>query len=212
MMLAASLKSVDFANLLCSRICHDLVSPISAIQNAMELYDEGGVNDDALELIRFSVAKASAHLQFARLAFGAAGSVDCQIDTNSVRHVVEQYMAEEKAVLRWQVPSLLLPKDEVKLLLNLLLVANMVIPRAGEIIVTVIQDAAIRSLFFEIHGKILRVPSYFVDLYSGRVPREPVDARTVQFYYTVHLAEISAMKISTYESGDHIILESRKEL
>ncbi|WP_375674105.1 histidine phosphotransferase family protein, partial [Bartonella sp. CL32QHWL-2] len=121
MTLAVSLKPMDLAALLCSRLCHDLISPVGAIQNAMELYDEGGAEEDAFQLVRWSVASASARLQFARLAFGFAGASGGQIDTRTAEQVAQQYMKEEKAILKWQIPALLLPKNEVKLLLNLLL-------------------------------------------------------------------------------------------
>ncbi|ABM45536.1 hypothetical protein X471_00050 [Bartonella bacilliformis str. Heidi Mejia] len=212
MTLTASLKSTDLAALLCSRLCHDLISPIGAIQNAMELYDEGCADEDALQLVRISVAKASARLQFARLAFGNAGSVGCQIDTSFVEQVAQQYMAEEKATLKWQAPSLLLPKDEVKFLLNLLFIANATVPRGGEIAMMILQDADTRSFRFEIYGKILKISPYFIELNNGKLPEEPVDAHTIQLYYTALLAEISAMKVSIHETNDHLILESTKNL
>ncbi|EJF78729.1 Uncharacterized protein conserved in bacteria [Candidatus Bartonella washoeensis] len=210
MTLAFSLKSTDLAALLCSRICHDLISPVGAIQNAMELYDEGGADEDALQLVRWSVASASARLQFARLAFGFSGAGGSQIDTRSAEQVAQQYMKEEKAVLKWQAPALLLPKDEVKLLLNLLLIANATVSRGGEIVVMILQDENKRSFRFEICGKNLRIPSHFIELYSGRLQEELIDAHAIQFYYTVLLSEITSMKININETDSLIILESVK--
>ncbi|WP_455476423.1 histidine phosphotransferase ChpT [Bartonella sp. B17] len=212
MTLAVSLKSIDLAALLCSRICHDLISPIGAIQNAMELYDEGGAEEDALQLVRWSVANASARLQFARLAFGFSGAVGSQIDTRSAEQVAQQYMKEEKAVLKWQAPALLLPKDEVKLLLNLLLIANATVSRGGEIIVTILQSESKRTFQFKICGKILRIPSHFIELYSGKIQEEFIDAHMIQFYYTLLLSEMTAMKLNIDESDSFIVLTSEKKL
>ncbi|ENN91257.1 histidine phosphotransferase ChpT [Bartonella bovis] len=209
---AVSLKFADLTALLCSRICHDLISPIGAIQNAMELYDEGGVEEDALQLVRSSVSKASACLQFCRLAFGTAGSVDSQIDTRFAEQIAQQYMAEEKAILKWQAPALLLPKNEVKLLLNLLLIANATISRDGEIVVTIVQDINTRFFRFEICGQVLRIPTRFTELYNKKKPKETIDAHTIQFYYTVLLAEMTTMTINIYETDGHVILESTKKL
>ncbi|WP_208436020.1 histidine phosphotransferase ChpT [Bartonella phoceensis] len=211
MMLAISLKPMDFAALLCSRICHDLISPVGAIQNAMELYDEGGAEEDALQLVRWSVANASARLQFARLAFGFAGASGGQIDTRSAEQVAQQYMREEKAILKWQASSLLLPKNEVKLLLNLLLIANATVPRGGEILVMILQEEDKRSFRFEICGKNLRIPSHFIALYNGNVQEELIDAHVIQFYYTVLLAEMTEMKINIDKTDNCIILESVKK-
>ncbi|WP_336279457.1 histidine phosphotransferase ChpT [Bartonella sp. CB175] len=210
MTLTFSLKSTDLAALLCSRICHDLISPVGAIQNAMELYDEGGADEDALQLVRWSVANASARLQFARLAFGFSGAVGSQIDTRSAEQVAQQYMKEEKAVLKWQAPALLLPKDEVKLLLNLLLIANATISRCGEIVVIILQDENKRSFRFEIYGKVLRISPHFIELCNGEFKEERIDAHVIQLYYTMLLAEMTSMKIKIDETDDLIILESEK--
>ncbi|MGF7157453.1 histidine phosphotransferase ChpT [Bartonella heixiaziensis] len=212
MTLAISLKPTDLAALLCSRICHDLISPIGAIQNAMELYDEGGADEDALQLVRWSAASASARLQFARLAFGFSGAGGSKIDTRSAEQVAQQYMKEEKAVLKWQAPSLLLPKNEVKLLLNLLLIANATVSRGGEIVVMILQDENKRSFRFEISGKNLRIPSHFIELYNGKLQEELIDAHIIQSYYTVLLSEVTSMKINIDKTDRHIILESVKNL
>ncbi|AGF74778.1 hypothetical protein BAnh1_09050 [Bartonella australis AUST/NH1] len=210
MTLAISLKSTDLAALLCSRICHDLISPIGAIQNAMELYDEAGADEDVLQLVRLSVANASARLQFARLAFGSSGMREGQIDTSFAGKIAQQYIAEGKATLKWQAPALILPKDEVRLLLNLLLIANAIVSRGGEISVMVSQDGGKRSFRLEILGKTLRVPANFVELYSGKSLE--IDAHTIQPYYTLLLAEETAMKISMNETDGCVILESTKIL
>lgn len=209
---ALSLNPMDLAALLCSRLCHDLISPVGAIQNAMELYDEGGAEEDALQLVRWSVASASARLQFARLAFGFAGASGGQIDTRSAEQVAQQYMKEEKAILKWQVPALLLPKNEVKLLLNLLLIANATVSRGGEIVIVIVQDENRRSFRFEICGETLRIPSHFIALYNGEIQEELIDAHVIQFYYTILLAELTDMKINIKETENCIVLESVKNL
>lgn len=209
---ALSLNPMNLAALLCSRLCHDLISPVGAIQNAMELYDEGGAEEDALQLVRWSVASASARLQFARLAFGFAGASGGQIDTRSAEQVAQQYMKEEKAILKWQVPALLLPKNEVKLLLNLLLIANATVSRGGEIVIVIVQDENRRSFRFEICGETLRIPSHFIALYNGEIQEELIDAHVIQFYYTILLAELTDMKINIKETENCIVLESVKNL
>ncbi|WP_254474433.1 histidine phosphotransferase ChpT [Bartonella sp. B1098] len=212
MMFAISLKPMDLAALLCSRICHDLISPVGAIQNAMELYDEGGAEEEALQLVRLSVASASARLQFARLAFGFAGASGGQIDTRAAEQVAQQYMRQEKATLKWQAPSLLLQKDEVKLLLNLLLIANATVSRGGEIVVMIVQEENKHSFRFEIVGEILRIPPHFLALYHGEAKEELIDAHVIQFYYTMLLAEMTEMKINIDERDHCIVLESVKKL
>jgi len=79
-----ALGALDLAALLCSRVCHDLISPVGAIVNGLEVLDEDKDEETrtfALDLIKKSAHVASAKLQFCRLAFGAAGSAGAQIDT-----------------------------------------------------------------------------------------------------------------------------------
>ncbi|UNE53544.1 histidine phosphotransferase ChpT [Bartonella machadoae] len=212
MTLAVSLEPTDLAALLCSRICHDLISPVGAIQNAMELYDEGGAEEDALQLVRWSVASASARLQFARLAFGFAGANGEQIETRFAEQVAQQYMKEEKAILNWQASSLLLPKNEIKLLLNLVLIANATASRGGEIIVMISQDEKKRSFHFKIAGKSLRIPPHFMALYKREMQEKDLDAHAIQFYYTMLLAEMTDMQINIDETENCIVLETVKKL
>jgi len=70
-----TLAGPDLAALLCSRVCHDIISPVGAINNGLELLDEGGADVEAMDLIRSSALNASVRLKFARLAFGASGSI-----------------------------------------------------------------------------------------------------------------------------------------
>ena len=196
MTLAVTLSPADLAALLCSRICHDLISPVGAINNGIELYDEGGAEEDALQLIRMSAVNASARLQFARIAFGAAGSAGSEIDSGDAESVAKNFMQNEKANLDWQAPRLLLPKNEVKLLLNLVLIANASIPRGGDIYVSIREENGKRNFQLKVSGKMLRVPPKFLELYNGQTPTEPIDAHAIQPYYTLLLSQLSNMPIA----------------
>lgn len=199
---AFPLSANDLAALLASRICHDLISPVGAINNAMELYDEGGAEEDALQLIRMSAANASARLQFARLAFGASGSAGSEIDTGDAEAAAQAFMKNEKATLTWQGPRLLLPKNQVKLMLNLLLIANSSIPRGGEIRFELNPDGNGFSLY--VSGKMLRVPPKFAELQKG-VPAEEIDAHAIQPYYTLLLAALAQKTINVRENDNEIV-------
>ena len=198
MTLAVTLSPADLAALLCSRICHDLISPVGAINNGIELFDEGGAEEDALQLIRMSAVNASARLQFARIAFGAAGSAGSEIDSGDAESVAKNFMQNEKANLDWQAPRLLLPKNEVKLLLNLVLIANASIPRGGDIYVSIREENGKRNFQLKVSGKMLRVPPKFLELYNGQTPSEPIDAHAIQPYYTLLLSQLSNMPIAIH--------------
>jgi histidine phosphotransferase ChpT len=201
-----TLSAPDLAALLCSRVCHDIISPVGAINNGLELLDEGGADEDAMNLIRQSARNASARLQFARIAFGAAGSAGMLIDTGDAENVAMAFLKNEKPELTWTGTRALLPKNKVKLLLNLLLVANAAIPRGGKISVVLADVETQPRLTLTSSGPMLRVPPKFLELHSGNQPDEPIDAHSVQPYYTLLLAREAGMTISIHATADEIVL------
>ena len=135
-----ALDGLDLAALVASRVCHDVISPVGAIVNGLEVLDETNQDEEmrtfALDLIRRSARQASARLQFCRLAFGAAGSAGAEIDTGDAETVARGVVDDDRTKLIWQVPRQLMPKNRVKLLLNLVVLAGNTIPRGGVIQVT----------------------------------------------------------------------------
>jgi histidine phosphotransferase ChpT len=199
-----NLSAADLAALLCSKVCHDIISPVGAINNGLELLDEGGADEDAMNLIKQSARTASARLQFARLAFGAAGSAGVQIDTGDAQNVATHYMKGEKAEFSWEGQRVLLPKNKVKLILNLLLVANAAIPRGGKLAVRLENPETDLRVSVRVSGPMLRVPPKFMELHSEGKSSEPIDAHSIQAYYTLLLASESGMEISTRATADEI--------
>jgi len=139
MSVAVDLDALDLAALLCSRVCHDLISPTGAIVNGLEVLEEKDSDEEtktfALDLIKRSARTASARLQFCRLAFGAAGSASAQVDLGDARAMAQAFIEDDKTKLAWNLPRVLLPKNRVKLLLNLLIIAGQAIPRGGTLAV-----------------------------------------------------------------------------
>lgn len=131
------ISPVDFASLLCSRLCHDLLSPVGALNNGLELLaDEHDpeMRQRCLELLNES-AKASANkLKFFRLAFGAAGGFGDTVDTREARAAIEGLFGENHRVhLGWLVEDATLPKNAIKVLLNLALIAGDALIRGGQL-------------------------------------------------------------------------------
>ena len=201
-----TLSAPDLAALLCSRVCHDIISPVGAINNGLELLEEGGSDEDAMRLIKQSAVNASARLQFARIAFGAAGSAGMLIDTGDAEAVATAFIKNEKPDLEWKGTRVLLPKNKVKLLLNLILVANGCIPRGGRIGVELSGGDQAPAFTLTAAGPMLRVPPKFLELHSGNRPDEPIDAHSEKPYYTLLLARESGMSIGIKASADEIVL------
>ena len=131
------MKAADLASLLCSRLCHDLMSPVGALNNGIELLaDETDpeMREKCLELLADSARATANKLKFFRLAFGAAGGFGEEIDTLEAQSALEGVFGPEKRIeLGWMVSSDKLPKGAAKLLLNLALLAGDALVRGGRL-------------------------------------------------------------------------------
>ena len=122
--------------------------------------------DFALDLIRKSAKTASARLQFCRLAFGAAGSAGAQIDLGDAQTMARGHIEDGKITITWNLPRLLLPKNRVKLLLNMLIIAQQTIPRGGTLTIDPIGDGETMSFRVTSAGLNARLPQNIADLLS----------------------------------------------
>jgi histidine phosphotransferase ChpT len=200
------LSDLDLGALLCSRVCHDIISPAGAIANALELYDDPDMDAEtratALDMVRNSARTATARLKFCRIAFGAAGSAGAHIDLSEAGETAKAFMGDEKAKLDWQAPRENRPKQQVKLLLNMLLMAMAGVPRGGVVTVTVAGD----TLTVRAKGDRARVPEPMAEVLAGKTALETLDARLVQPYYAQLLAEAAGLDLAMAMDGEDVLV------
>ncbi len=131
------MNALDLASLLCSRLCHDLMSPVGALNNGIELLSDETdpeMREKCLELLSDSARATANKLKFFRLAFGAGGGFGDEIDTTEARASLEGlFKAEGKIELGWVVEDEKLPKGAIRLLLNLALLAADALVRGGHL-------------------------------------------------------------------------------
>ena len=209
---ATTLEALDLAALLCSRVCHDLISPAGAIVNGLEVLEESKDEETktfALDLIKKSARTASARLQFCRLAFGAAGSAGAQIDTGDAETVARGFIEDDKIKLTWSVPRVLLPKNRVKLVLNMLVVAAQAIPR--EELLTVESSGADAATTFQItaQGLNARIAQAVPELLAGSPVSGTVDAHAIQPFYTGLLGRHCGLAVTIEAEGDAVVVVAR---
>jgi histidine phosphotransferase ChpT len=192
------LDSLDLAALLCSRVCHDVISPVGAIVNGLEVLAEdkdAGMREFAMEMINKSAKAASARLQFARIAFGAAGSAGSAIDTGDAENVAKGFLNDEKVRLSWSGPRLLMPKNRVKLLLNLLVIGASCIPRGGSLDCVIEGDGDTPTFTITAQGKNARIPHGVEQSIAGSPENGTVDAHGVQPFYAGMIARAADMTV-----------------
>jgi len=201
-------EALELAALLCSRVCHDLISPVGAIVNGLEVLDDNPKPEDrdfALDLIRKSARTASARLQFCRLAFGAAGSAGAQIDLGDAQTMARGHIEDGKITITWNLPRLLLPKNRVKLLLNMLVIAQQTIPRGGTLTIDPIGEGETMSFRVTSAGLNARVPQNIADLLRAN-STAAIDAHAVQPYYTRLLAQACGLAVTLALDGDKVLV------
>jgi histidine phosphotransferase ChpT len=202
---------LELAALISSKICHDVIGPVGAIYNGLEILDE---DDDAeaktyaMDVIRNVTEQASARLQFARFAFGAAGSAGAQIDLATAEQICRGLIGQGKHKLAWRCLAGHMAKDKVKLLLNLVASAITALPRGGEIAVAVTGSLDTPSFVLRCQGTAARPPQYLADYVGGgQVPQ--LDALSIQAYYTWRLAAASKMRLDIAKDGADVLLSAK---
>ncbi len=201
---------LELAALISSKICHDVIGPVGAIYNGLEILnedDDAEAKSYAMSVIRNVTEQASARLQFARFAFGAAGSAGSLIDLGTAEQISRGFIGNGKHKLNWQGPAGHMAKDKVKLLLNLIAVSVTALPRGGDIEVLMSGSTETPNFVLRCRGTAARAPQHLTEFITGEgVP--PLDAMTIQAYYTWRLAHAAGMQLSIVKDGADVLLSA----
>ena len=186
------MNEIEFSALMVSRVCHDLVGPLGAVVNGLEVLEDerdAAMREDALKLVASSANQALARIQFMRIAFGAAGSAGAELDLNEVGRLVAGLLEGGKVTLEWNVPQAYWAKDWAKLLMNATLLGADCLPRGGLVRVDASADPAAPA--FKIHatsGPMSAWPKRSSAPSAASSSVEHVDARGIQPFLTHKLS------------------------
>lgn len=202
---------LELAALISSKICHDVINPVGAIYNGLEVLNE---EDDAearistLNVIRNVTLQASARLEFARFAFGASGSAGSMIDLTMAEKICLGFIGQAKHKLVWNGVPGHVTKDRAKLLLNVIAAGINALPRGGEIIVTIFGPLEKMTFDVRCKGTGARPPLHLVECLGGG-PLPPLDSMSIQPYFTARLAESARMRLDVLKDGADIVMQAR---
>lgn len=202
-----SISALDLAALLCSRVCHDVISPVGSIVNGIEVLedeDAADMREAALELITKSARQASARLQFTRLAFGAAGSAGAQLDLGDAEQVSRGMIEDDRTRIEWMLPREFQSKNKVKMLLNLMLIAAASVARGGVIRVMPLGEGEQMGFVLAARGPKARIPSGAEALVAGIAPEGGLAAQVIQPFYAGLLARACGMVVS-FSAEDELV-------
>lgn len=199
------LTDLDLTALISSRICHDVVGPVGAIFNGLEVLeddDDEQVKQYAMDVIRRNTKAAWARLEFARLAYGAAGSAGSDIPMNKIEDLANAIL-EDKHKIKWSAAHDFLPKTNAKLLLNMVVISVATVPRGGIIEADVAGPLERPTYSFIAKGDGARCPERVPAILKGEYDNE-IDALIIQPFFTNRLINNLGLNISIEESENQV--------
>lgn len=204
----SELVDIRIVGLLCSHLCHELVNPLGAVNNGIELLMDVGddMRDDALALIESSAQRTTKRVQFYRMAYGVAGMSALE-DLAAVRELADGLLAEGRISLEWpegdRNPQL--RQGWGRLLLNMTAAAAETMPRGGVLTVSVDDAATPRSLSVTARGDRARIEESTRSVYAGDVPVESLTPRNIHGYFTARLAQSLGSPLAVSEPEDGVV-------
>ena len=203
-----TISPVDYASLLCSRLCHDLLSPIGALNNGLELLadeTDPAMRQRCMDLLAESARTSANKLKFFRLAFGAAGGFGDMVDPREAKGAIEGLLSDAKrTTLGWLVEAEALPKPAIKVLLNLALIANEALVRGGTLDVGAEENGGLIEIVVKIEGpKILLDPDLRRTLTNGT---DDVTARAAAAWLVHALVAQAGGSVQVVEPADNVLI------
>lgn len=197
---------LHFSSLLASRLCHDVANPAGALSTALDVLNtesDPGMRAHAESLLAESTERLLAVVKFARVAFGSSGGPDGQIDTETIRQLSVPLYQFLKPELRWLLPTMALPKAEARSLMNLLMTAERLAPRAGSEVV-VEEDGG--SFLLVASGRRAGVPEDVAAALSGAADLSVIEPKAMPALLACRLAASAGKKVVVEASGETVSL------
>jgi histidine phosphotransferase ChpT len=200
------MNEIEFSALMVSRVCHDLVGPLGAVINGLEVLEDerdAAMREEALRLVTSSANQALARIQFMRIAFGAAGSAGAELDLGEIGRLVGELLEGGKVKLEWNVPRVYWAKNWAKLLMNAALLGADSLPRGGVVVVEAGADPAMPTFKIRATGLNARVTEEVEKSIRGESEPGLLDARAIQPFLTHRLSRTvnAGLAIGLVENG-----------
>lgn len=198
---------VKLAELLCTRLCHDLTGPIGAVNNGAEFLADDGftLQDQAVELITNSAKQAVNRLQFYRQAYGKV-NLQGEASLNEVRNLSEDFFRESRFKLNWphhftDSAEVSVSRKMAKLVLNILIIISGAMPRGGDIHLSLgRREDGQMEVKLRGEGIGIKEDKETLAAFRKETPIEEITPKTVQPYFTARLADSLAVELHHRQS------------
>jgi histidine phosphotransferase ChpT len=205
-----TINATDFASLLCSRLCHDLLSPVGALNNGLELLaDETDptMRQRCLELLSESARTSANKLKFFRLAFGAGGGFGESIDAREARTAIEGLFGDNKRIeIGWLVAEPALPKGAIKVLLNLAMIAGDALVRGGRLDIGAEVSPGLVEIVVRAEGARIILDSELRATLEGEAEEAPVTPRAAPAFLARTMVDECGGELVVSEPEDPVLM------
>lgn len=202
----SALGPAELTAIVAARLCHDFLSPASAIKAGLDLLDDPqaqAMRDEALALVAQSAAKLLAQLAFCRVAYGAAGGAHA-FPAEELRGLAEQLFAHGRAELDWSVEPATLSKPAAKLALHFADLGAQALPLGGRVRLRATVEAGVTALAVEATGPKARLRSEVADGLAGRELGEGMSGPWAQAAYAAEVCAAAGGRVVAEAQGDKV--------
>lgn len=204
------MEGFELVSLLCSRLCHDLVSPVGAVTNGLEvLADESDaeMREMAMRLITQSADRAAHRLQFARLAYGSSGGPDGLVDMGEAKKVTARVLEDHKISLEWRCELGATGRMPAKLLANAAFLAAESLPRGGTLVAALAQKDGVTHIEINATGPMVRPIDGMSEILNGNTPLASLAPRAAQAYYTGLIARLMGGSLQMSAQPEQLLFQ-----
>lgn len=203
-------SALDLASLLCSRLCHDMLSPIGALNNGLELLSDEKdpeMRERCFELLEQSARISADKLKFFRLAFGAAGGFGELVSVSEARNLVDALVANNPRITtEWALGSEAMPKPAIKTLLNFALIAMEALPRGGVLSLGAEQRDGVSEIVVRAEGARIAFDRDIGRALEGNLAEKDLSSRTAPSAMLASLAHTVGGQLQYMLDEDALIL------
>jgi histidine phosphotransferase ChpT len=210
-------ESFLIAELLCTRLCHDITGPIGAVNNGAEFLEEENfsMNEDALKLITDSAREAVSRLQFFRQAYGLIKESG-DVPLGEKKELVEAFLRQTRVTLDWpdthtDASGVGISQGMAKLLLNMVVLVNGALIKGGTLSVRIEKSGADgKQVRVRGEGDAIKADEQIVAALNGQLAMEQLAPKNVQAMFSQRMAEHLGITLSLDYSSAHFELIARK--
>jgi len=199
------MNDIEFSALLCSRLCHDLISPVGAIANGIEILsdeDDEMMRVEVMKLLEQSAVVTSNRLKFFRLSFGAAGGFGEKVPLSEAKNAIDSLYNASNVEVSWESDFTELNKDALKLMLNMVLLAGESLIRGGQLLIEIKDKSPDVTITVTVHGDRVILQDSIRQALLGELSDDQIEAKSAPAFLAASVARKLGSTIKCVENNE----------